>query len=199
MVGEIFGNTVNIINESAKEDNFSKWAPILSPVIVLLIFLIGQVLDEGKRRKESQRLLYYKVHLEPSLSELNVFFNHIDALVLMRNGVVRSDTRNSARSLVRIKQKIADKEQIFVDSCLLVLKPAYPSVFEKAKGLLNLFKDQVYHILENGDNMDAFGYNSYRNGARSDLITLLSIPALGHTKKDFLTPKKYKYHSWIKQ
>lgn len=199
MVQEVIGNSIETLYEITPTNYLLRWAPVLSPAIVLFLFFINQLIDENKRRKEAKRILYYKIHLEPSLKELNAYFKHIDQLLLKGNTGIRTDTQKWSRTLVRIKQKIAVEDRMFVDFCLLILQPSYPHIYKDAIELLNLFKDEIYQILEFGDHGEASTYEAFRSVVRSDLIALLSSPVIAGPSLFRKRPRRYAYHSLIKQ
>lgn len=178
MLQEININTFIEEVQSPNTNIFQEWAPILSPSVVLLLFVLGQIIDSSKRRRESQRALYYKVYLEPSIEQLNLFFKEIDKLVLI-NGEVRRDTINNPKTLVKVKKSIGDKKRSFEDTCLLIVQPRYPIIFIDATDLLNTFQDDVYKILEEGGLNSGLDYKSHRSIIRRDIITVLSKPAVG--------------------
>lgn len=54
--------------------------PLLSPVVVIILFGIERFLSYGIRKKEIERNWYYKVLIDPSLLTINKFFSDADDL-----------------------------------------------------------------------------------------------------------------------
>lgn len=181
MLDEIVVTTItnNPAIDSVSKNEFIEWAPIISPSVVLLLFFIGQLFDSYKRRKESKRALYYKIHLEPAINELNEFFQAIDKLVLNSKGEVRGDTIKDPKTLVKIKKLIANKKRAFEDTTLFIIQPNYPQIYIDSADILNNFQDEIYEIIEKGEQDREMDYKSYRSMSRRDLLTTLSKPTIG--------------------
>ncbi len=50
MVQEVIGNSIETLYEITPTNYLLRWAPVLSPAIVLFLFFINQLIDENKRR-----------------------------------------------------------------------------------------------------------------------------------------------------
>jgi hypothetical protein len=72
---------MNLLNFIFLDSNTSldsiNYIPLISPLVVILIFIFDRKLAYNLRKKELERTWYYKVLLEPNLSQINDFFKDI--------------------------------------------------------------------------------------------------------------------------
>ena len=54
--------------------NWKEYIPLISPVVVVLLFGIERILSYFIRKREIERTWYYKVLLDPSLDKIDTFF-----------------------------------------------------------------------------------------------------------------------------
>lgn len=54
--------------------NWKEYIPLISPVVVVLLFGIERILSYFIRKREIERTWYYKVLLDPSLEKIDTFF-----------------------------------------------------------------------------------------------------------------------------
>lgn len=171
------------ITGNSQQDLFLKYIPIVSPAIILLVFIIGQFFDSYKRRKEARRAWYYKVHLEPSIVDLNSFFSTIDAIYSETVKPLRDSSDENSKAFVReimkIKKNVSEEKRNFEENTVLMIQPQYPKIFAKITELLNSFQDGFYELVEGGKTTGSgLDYTSLRNMHKRDILHYLSKPAI---------------------
>lgn len=55
-------------------NNWKDYFPLLSPIVVILLFSFERILSYNIRKREIARTWYYKVLIDPSLQKINDFF-----------------------------------------------------------------------------------------------------------------------------
>jgi hypothetical protein len=66
----------SICIQEASSFNWKEYLPLLSPIVVIILFGLERVLSYKIRKREVERTWYYKVLLDPSLNKIDLFFSN---------------------------------------------------------------------------------------------------------------------------
>jgi hypothetical protein len=175
---------LNCCHIVAQENNYLKdFAPFISSVIIILIFIYDRKTAYDLRKKELDRTWYYKVLLEPNLEKLDAFFKDIKASItssFTNLNILDYDTNR----VVYIKAQLLEIEKIkniIREFELDVLQPIYskyPTINNEINLKIEVINDEIVNEIGasflNNFNDEAFLQSIYNH--KSSLLNLLYKP-----------------------
>lgn len=59
--------------------NWKDFVPLISPIVVIILFIIDRIIGYNLRKKETDRNWYFKVLLEPSIEKITLFYKNTNS------------------------------------------------------------------------------------------------------------------------
>jgi hypothetical protein len=133
---------------------FKEFFPLISPVLILLLFIVERVLSYQIRQKEINRTWYYKVLIDPHIEKINVFFSTLGQLYSDSAGVLSSSLNLPHSEFLALKREEFTKFQKSKRELeLIVIAPIlhrYPKTGEKLTEELRGIEDLFTGSLDSG-------------------------------------------------
>jgi hypothetical protein len=182
ILGDI--NNKYILNPVSDQDFFSKYIPLLSPIIVIVTFIINDRYTRKVKRKESERTWYFKAYFESQIKTVDAFFDNADHLMKVAvttylDLLSKGDKQGIIEFVGATLLALADSKRIFEIEVLGVLKSTYPKIFSDIEKDLMNFEDAGTTAFENDQTGDPyFIYIEEIYKIKTKLMLSLSKPAL---------------------
>ncbi len=173
----------------------TNWVIYISPISVIIIFIISQYIAENNRKKELHRNWYFKAHLESSISKLEVFLIESSKIVEEYNNNLNSIITNTDEILI-LKSKTLDnlKDLIrrFEFEIIQPLKILYPNIFKSSLNELNSVQDLVTTLYDKETDSEIFltEWSEIKGKIRAGLVSVLSKPVNVKSENYFWVFKK---------
>lgn len=159
-----------------------KVSPLVSSVIVILIFIISQLLANWSRRNELRRSWYFKAYFDVSLKKLEDFFQLCNADVKKSLIDLKEiqDGNDKITHVTKTLENISDRQRDFNTQVLLPLMGAYPRTFKNIGIILDNFYDIHSEVFDTpvGDKDPYKEYLEKLALIRTNLMTFLAVPVL---------------------
>lgn len=144
--------------------SWKDYLPLISPVVIVLLFGIERYLSYKIRKREVERTWYYKVLIDPSLNKINDFFNQAQSIysdscsLLLASNQLPHDKYISLKSTqIGEFQKV---KRAFDTDVITPINNRYPKVgMELQNRLLDLedkFSNSIDNELFSQDDIDTF-------------------------------------------
>ena len=144
--------------------NWKDIFPLISPVVVILLFAFERILNYKTKKKENDRTWYFKVLLDPNLIKIDIFFNSIKECYINSCKILEASQDNPHSSYNSLKsQEIGKFQKIKRLFELDVISPIifrYPNVGDALTIILMDLEDILTLNLDNDkfteDDIDSF-------------------------------------------
>ena len=166
------------------------WIIFISPVSVILIFILSQWIAENNRKKELHRNWYFKAHLESSINKFEELLIESSKLVKDYYRELNFTNRTFEEDIV-LKAKTLDglKDLIrrFEFEVIQPLKILYPNIFNSSINELNIFQDLFTNLFDKEIELINFlnEWSEIKGKIRASLLAILSKPVITLQKKLF--------------
>jgi hypothetical protein len=186
---DLSGHIYSIYNIGTSDDHsFVKdILPILSALLVVILFIWDRVADVRNRRKELIRTWYFKAHLEPNTTKVNDFFDDVEKLIDDEIPKISGLTAAGGTPLIEITvvlKSISDLKRHFSHQVLIPLKSTYSKIFENSEEILRDIEDLASIALTttgtDSDKFEKFYLALFQK--KAELLKQLSQPILGKSK-----------------
>ena len=172
-----------IHNPAAKQDFFAKYIPLLSPIIVIVTFVVNNRYNVRAKKAESKRAWYFKAFFEPQIKKVEDFFNE-SGLYQKKVLDVYQEHLDDWTTEVRTNYigealfELANKKRKFEAEVLEAFKLSYPDIFSDIEIILMAYEDAGSEAFENNSTDRYFTYLTKIYKMRTEIINVLSGPAL---------------------
>ncbi len=163
---------------------------IISPIIVVVTFIISQLISESNRKKEVNRNWYFKAHLEGSINKTENFLNKSSELVENYASQIKSIDKISEDFLICKAKNLDDLKDLirrFEFEVINPLKILYPNTFQSSLSELQEFQDLLTTLFDSDQDSKLLLNNWFeiKGTIRAQLLDVLSRPVITKKKSFF--------------
>ncbi|MFC1226654.1 hypothetical protein ACFE6N_22815 [Pedobacter sp. BG31] len=176
-----------IKNPGSSQDFFLKYLPVLSPIIVIATFIFNNRYDRKNKRRDANRSWYFKAYFEPNIKKIEDFFKEADNKLIEGKDLFNKNFKSNKKTknnqvIATTLSELSKLKRKFSFEVLEIIRPAYPSEYQRMNELLMDFEDAGSDVFSDTQKEISdqiyFTYVSQISIIKANLIQVLSGPAL---------------------
>lgn len=172
-------NCPNIVDT---QSHLKEWFPVLSPIVVITLFIIDRIIGYYIRKKENDKTWYFKVLLDPSISKISEFYKSTNAKYSIAVDDLILNKSISHDMYLKLKQShfnnFQELKREFEAEVVSPITYRYPYIAENITSTLHSLEDSFTTSLDIDDlkkgNTQAFMVVS--SESRALLLNMLYTP-----------------------
>ncbi len=172
-----------IINGANDQKSFVDYLPLVSPIIVIIIFVIDRLINSSIRAREIERNWYLKVLIEPNLENISSYYNNNELLyqkssVLLEENLLTLSHPEYLRVKAQQSGGFQTAKRKFEIDVIDPIRVLYPSVaLTLTETLLNL-EDKFTKYLDSESIVEdkIVQFNKFNSANRAEFLSVLYQP-----------------------
>lgn len=161
-----------------------KFSPLLSSVLVILIFILSQLIAANSRKAELRRSWYFKAYLDKSIDKINEFFTDSRAIMTeaLKDSANLMKEEDRSNYITAKLEAISDKQRDFKHQVLAPLQGYYPKLFKYIDTLLDGYYDVHSSAFDklNDQTKALRDYLFETDMIRNNLMAFLATPVINN-------------------
>jgi hypothetical protein len=169
--------------QALKNNGWLSLLPLLSSIIVIVLFIIDRAIGARSRRKEVERNWYLKVLIEPSIAKISIFYRGV--YENLGNSFDLLKTAHSVEThaiyldlVAKEIGKLSTLKREFEGEVIMPIQGRYPITGGRLTGILLTLEDQFSDFLNstNLESQEKEDFSRTINSSRSLFLNILYEP-----------------------